>query len=496
MPESFRITLLLLLTLPHGHSFCQSAAEEAVLAMFGKDAKVAWVRHYKGKLDGFNDLTLTLAYNGKQCLGQMTYLRSKVTFQMRGTLLDERLTLDELYGPDAIKTGTVVGTLRVDGITGKWHRFDGKVSGALDFLQVAAPPDFPSYCGANQWLRRYVGKLDGQDTELILHHSDKGGLSGVACWENDGASYAISGQQDSNEEDCQFALLEGGKFIDGFKGKLLRNGKELDGRFSNSKNAGNAVFDLKEEMAVGCEEYMDFFAKYEFVYPKTDSRTLNDHLEQLLAPWRSSCMLLADSLHGEYGDTPSPYARAAMRASVWYELLFWSEDLMGGILFYTNSLRPGTEAKSFNFDLKNKREVALKDIFSKKHDYSVFIKNYISEAIKRHDQYSDPKFRKWVADVPFDNYVFQSDGIRFFSPHSPVFGSQSVLVPYEQLKQYMVAKGNPLTQLIGDKLSGGGVPPKQRKKRIFFRNQGASVAQPPVNRQGWVVKADAPFVEL
>ena len=59
-------------------AFAQTALpQHAVIQLFEKPHKVQWVKHYKGRIDDLNDIALSLAYDGKQCKGQLTYLRSK-----------------------------------------------------------------------------------------------------------------------------------------------------------------------------------------------------------------------------------------------------------------------------------------------------------------------------------------------------------------------------------------------------------------------------------
>lgn len=441
----------------------------SIFAQTNDNDKAEWQRHYKGKLDGFNDVALTLALNknGQTCTGQLTFLRSKEVFAVEGSLLNNQLTLAELYGEDKLRTGELKAVLSDNALHGRWYNATRKVSAVLVMEETTDEPDFPSYCGDGKWLRRYEGKKDKQPLELTLQKMEGSNITGVAYFPTEGKNNDIIGQVEmlgKEEGTCNIEFVETHEKA---TGKFVRHGKTLELQFG-----GQVVqLDLAQEMVIGCVEYSDFFSKYDFLYPKTDSKHLNEYLESILKPWQTECQTIADSLRHEHQDAIYPNLRTMARSNGWYEIIFWSDKLINGLMFYSNSYTNHSENVCFNFDLENKKEISLSSLFLKKYDYERFIKEYILEIIKKNELYQNKRFQTWVQQETFNCFALLPDGIRFFSNRHALFGTQSVLVPYEQLSPFMV-KNSPLPNLFGASLSGFNVQPKKRKLGIFLRKNG------------------------
>ena len=106
--------------------FCQTEAggqntvtERAIYRQFEKPGKVLWLKHYKGRFDGINTISVSLAYDGKDCKGMMTYLSSKEKFNLEGDINGNEINLEE-KGNNGKVSAVILGTMEGKQIEADW----------------------------------------------------------------------------------------------------------------------------------------------------------------------------------------------------------------------------------------------------------------------------------------------------------------------------------------------------------------------------------------
>ena len=130
--------------------------KDNVKAMFENPSDIQWIKHYKGRIDDLNDVSVTLAFDGEDCKGQITYLRSHTEFDLLGKIENRQLLLHEIDNSKKL-SGSIIGIITGKIITGNWNNFDGSKGGNLLLTETEKEIDFPSYCGDNKWVRKYNG---------------------------------------------------------------------------------------------------------------------------------------------------------------------------------------------------------------------------------------------------------------------------------------------------------------------------------------------------
>jgi hypothetical protein len=86
----------------------------------------------------------------------------------------------------------------------------------------------------------------------------------------------------------------------------------------------------------------------------------------------------------------------------------------------------------------------LSDIFAEGFDADKIIAGALNKVIEQHKLYSDYEFRKWLSVQRFPYFLIHRDGIAFCTAFDPVYGRQTIKIPYEQLKPFL--KENSLLQ--------------------------------------------------
>ncbi len=165
-----------------GCCVCLSAqttlTEKTVHGFFSKPKKIQWLEHYKGRIDGANDIAVTLAYDGKSCKGLLVYLKSGERFRLDGHLKGNDLILLEVDQNGAV-TGHFEGYIEGKNIQLNWSNFDNTIGSDVFLTQVPKEELSPTFCGNDKWIRVYNGYIFGDKVDFILQKNSPGepGLS-------------------------------------------------------------------------------------------------------------------------------------------------------------------------------------------------------------------------------------------------------------------------------------------------------------------------------
>ncbi len=436
--------LIAILLLPEIGQSQSTEREHAVYQLFDKPQKIKWLRHYKGRIDDLNDITMTLAFDGKSCKGMLVYLRSKETFQLKGTIKDGLLDLKEIDQQEEV-SGYIRGQITELRLVGEWSNFDYSIGGMLDLHQVETEVIVPTYCGNNKWIYHYKGLLLGGASELILQKDADNSLRGVLYYETTQKSYYLQGELDENML-FSMQLKDEHAQIKGTLSGSLVEAQTINATFqAPSEQKGVATYQLEDEMLVGCVEFADYMSSYDITYPKTQHRQFNEWIDQLTEDWVYSCRQYTEEVR-KLNQKPAPALRAKVRAYAWSDLEMLSDEIISGFITYSNTWSVGLRGQAFNFDLRSGREIMISDIFIDNFDHSRFLKKYISKNIDKHRLYRNSQYREWLATTMFPYFTIHKEGISFCSNFNATYGQQRVTIPYSDLIPYL-HKENPVRHL-------------------------------------------------
>lgn len=415
-----------------------SVEEMLLLDFFEKPQKVQWIKHYKGRIDDLNDIAISLAFDGKNCKGQLLYLRSKEVFDLVGIVKKNKITLQE-FDEDHEISGHLKGEMLPEGLKLEWANFNNTIGGNLLLKEIEKPLNVPTYCGDNKWIRRYKGLIGREKLELILHKESSRAVNGTAYFKTDNQTYQVRGYMDAFDN-LNLTVRDN---FDRVKGKFegtFDEKQKLNANFSHQNGQFNTCsFHVKDFLAVGCIEYADYTTAYDVLYPKTQNANFNHWIESLVEEWIKSCKLYAIDVK-KMNPEITPAMRASIRANTWCAVDYFSDDLISGVLTFSNTWSSKQESRNINFDLVRGVEITIEDIFKHDVDYRTLVRNYLNKKISKHNLYKDKDFRKWLAEADFPIFTIRKEGINFSTKFNSIYGQQEITVPYAELKSYLKKK--------------------------------------------------------
>ncbi|MEM8906756.1 MAG: hypothetical protein AAGD05_02820 [Bacteroidota bacterium] len=423
----------------------QSALSHPVEGLFEKPQKIQWIKHYKGRLNDLNDVALSLAFDGKQCKGVLTYLRSQEQFDLVGQLKKGKFNLQE-FDREAQLSGYLDGELKPEGIIAEWQNHDHRIGGKLQLQEVSKATNVPSHCGENKWIRYYKGVIDRQKVELVLQRESNHQLSGVVYFKTANHSYNVRGHVDLFDN-IYLSL----------KDDYARKQGRMEGTFGERQKfnftyvapdgeQSICTFHLKDALQMGCAEYADYMANYNILYPKMHHSAFNQWIEHLSDEWMNNCKSYADGKQAKLAAL-GPEWRATVRASAWCEIDYWSEELISGLMTFNNNWMPHQTNRTISYDLKNKRAITLVDIFKSDFDYRSFLRKQLNRTIDQHELYKDFDYREWLSKEDFPYFTIRKEGIRFCTKFHPIYGQQQMTISYRELKPFLKSK-SPIRTLM------------------------------------------------
>lgn len=409
---------------------------EPVLGLFEKPEKVEWVKYYKGRFNDMNDVVLTLASDGKNIKGKMEYLRSKAVFYLVGEVKKSKLILQE-YDSEGLITGYLKGEYVESGIRGQWQNVDNNLGSDLKLEEVKNRVEVPSYCGDNKWVRIYTGNIGKDKARMILQKNGAGKVVGTFIFVNKTNTQKIKGYSDAfdnfyltikDEMNQPQGKIEG-SFDDRNKFNVYytkTNGKEF-----------TCTFHADINLPVGCQEYADYATSYDVLYPKTRNEAFNQWIEKIMLTWNGKSKKYMNEIV-TMRQTPVPSMRQMLRAHAWTDIDVYNSDVISGQIHFSSSWTKNPTSQNLNFNLKSGKEILAKDIFKSEFDQVAYAKKYMKNRLLQHAYAKDVKFLEWLNTQKFAAFNFRSEGIYFATDYHPLYGRQSVTIPYKKLKEFFV----------------------------------------------------------
>ena len=210
--------------------------------------------------------------------------------------------------------------------------------------------------------------------------------------------------------------------------KLAIKDKKVKGEKTN--------FLPKAGLMIGCVEYADYMTGYDITFPKTTNAAFNQRMNEQTDDWIKACRNRSNKIKKQ-NSSVKPQLRNSERGYAWCEVDFFNKNLISGFMTFSNTWTPGQKLIAYTYNFQNNSSIHLDDVFENDKDYDKFIKNYIKKEIKNHSLIKDADFKKWIKKSEFPFFTIRNDGICFSTKFSPLYGRQSVTIPYRQLQPFM-----------------------------------------------------------
>ncbi len=417
-------------------SFAQTKAEAeaAVKNQFKNPDKVQWVKHFRARIDELNDVLIALGSDGKELRGTLEYIESHTKFKLEGQLNGAEFTLREM-DEKGQNSGKISGKLINKGFVAEWVNAAATVAMRLDATEINQPDRQTADCGTGKWLRRYEATKNGQATELALLRSTGGQLHGTIWLPGEKKTAILVGKTSPAGNFTLFLKSNTGKQTARLTGEFEQSGTSQPIVFTEGEASNSLIFRQIETFDAGCNEWADYVASFDAIYPKTKNGTVNEWFQKESADWMNRCR----DFRERQKTAPSPALRASQRATGWADVFCWNERLFCGILHFEGIDEVGlASSKAFNFDLETGRDIRPEDLFIGSFDFAhwcepVLQKEKKSLAATNPDEF----FKKWVEAEPFNLRTIRREGLAFSTKFSPIFGQPTVVILWSQLRPYL-----------------------------------------------------------
>jgi hypothetical protein len=388
-------------------------------------------RYFKGRIDDFNDINITLTCNKSDCEGTLKYLRSETTFELKGNLYDENLELKEIDAAGNL-TGRINGKLIGKNINAQWTNFDRTISSRIILEETLVADNLPTYCGENKSIAQFIHKNGDETIQLLVQAGANNQVLGNADW--NGKLYQLQGELATNNSFYARLKSNDGQIYT-LESDAYSPSRTLRATLTDvNKKSKNLTFKLREQLEVGCVRYADYSTAYDATYPKTKNKAFNDWIETVIFDWANTCQ---NYVSLNQNDILSAENRAVNRATAWVDLTYYSKEFITGFIIFNNNWDNQSRCISFNFDLKNEISIIQKDLFRNIFDLPIFTRKVATNFFRNHPLYNDADFKEWIETVEFPHFTIQREGINFSTDFDLIYGQQSMLIPYIELAQFL-----------------------------------------------------------
>ncbi len=388
-------------------------------------------------------MSLSLATDGKDCHGLLTYLSSNEKINLKGSFDNDQFSLNEFDVNDNL-IATIKGTIDGDEIEADWMRNDEKRGAKINLVHVKREVKVPEDCSEKKWIRSYHGFINKNEIKVILHHPDDGTIFGIAYMAGNvmDVKGVFQGEEDvilsfKDEFNISFGKLKG----------TIDEHKTIVSEFHNVEGFATKInLDLVKELKMTCQEYADYHSTYDISYPLTLHPAFNNWMETFTEEWIILNKRDIDKLTNKIKNK-SINNRAAYKSYAWCEVAMLNERILSGFISGQSSWSYIEQGVAFNFDLYNNKVLDAKDIFIKDFKDNEFVKAQLDKKLANNILYKDNDFKQWLSNEEFKHFIVQPDGICFSTDFNPIYGAQKVTISYDLLKPYIV-ENSPIQHLV------------------------------------------------
>jgi hypothetical protein len=419
-----------------------TAKDSLIFKLFEQPASIQWIKSMKGRIDDVSLVDVTLGFDGHNCRGYLTYIKSHNRFRLLGTLQNNQITLEE-HDPSNALTGTLEGTFTGRKLDASWTNADNTIGSRLEAEEPMPGQTISTGCGENKWVNRYITRYNGARADMVIIRMHNGAMEGFLWVEADSKTYQLKGELKPDASYEMEALLPNGKIAGILQGSL-KNQQNTDCTWVGSGEKRTFNFAIKDKLQLGCYDYADYRSSYDAIYPRPACVACNTWLDQQVNAWVNQCKNTMAGLK----EPLTPASRNTYRASCWADIACWTENVFTGYLTFTDTKSEQSQGKSFNFDLRAGKEISMNDLFNKNFNAKAYFEAYAKKEAPKLPQFAaDVKYREWITKEGFPLFALRRDGLELSTLFHSVYGRQLLLIPYSDLKPYM-KKDNPVADLV------------------------------------------------
>ncbi len=419
-----------------------SKKDTSILKLFEKPADIKWVKYFKGRLDDASVVDISLGFDGRNCRGYILYVKSRIRFNLSGSLDTTGFVLEERDMANNI-TGRLRGSFHNRRIEAEWVNVENTLGSHLDAEEVTQGQALTLNCSDNKWSSRYITRYNGARCDMVLVRSNNGALDGFLWVESDERTYRLKGDLKPTGA-YEMEVLGSGDRLAALLSGNLKPGQNTECNWVGSGERRTFKFILKDHFDLGCYEYADYATSYDILYPHTPCAHCNTQLDEQVKRWVERCKAAFEAKKVPL----VPANRGSQRASAWSEIVCWTDNVLAGYVTFSDTWSEQAQGLSFNYDLRTNKEISLEDLFNKGFNAQKYLTDWANREMPKLPSFaSDPKYREWLTKEGFPLFALRREGLEISTLFHPQYGRQTLLVPYSGLKTYL-KKDSPAGEFV------------------------------------------------
>ncbi len=430
--QKIYILLLYLSICSAGAGVSQSTSREEVLSLFKDTTSIKWIRHYHGLVNSIEQVEISMASDGFNCKGYLSYPKSGTHIELGGNIKGSRLDIREL-NEEGLITAYISGVITPEKIEADWQNYNRTIgSKYILFSEIKQTKSTDAI--NKKWVKWYNGEVAHEKLQLIIFHKEYGILSGF-CFNDKGTRmYNVTGTINADKSiflNFYLDQIEMARFDGKLKGSSLIKG------VTNGIGVVNEPlqFELENELTLVEDSYQNFRSSIEILTPDSRNKDFDAYIKQKIQPLIEEINKKVNKSGPSESDLPQPEERLTNRAYIYPDIRFATKELVCGNILYSNTWDKNDKTISFNYDIKKEKEILLEDIWQQKLNMTDTLSKYFTAIGK-------PGFT-------YKYFNITPQGLRFFDELDPLYGRKEETIPYAILKKWTRRK-SPIRNLINE----------------------------------------------
>ena len=422
----FIISLFVFLYLG-GVAQSQSSADwDRVALLYESEKSFQWVRKWKGMLHEVHDIEIVLASQNDVVKGWCSYVKSKDTLFLEGTLDGQNLKLLE-SNKNGDLTGNIYAVLKNNEFEGEYRNKRDTYSWSLFLSEQSEGLNFASIKNLF-YLRQYRNVEQGKELDLILTARNQNTISGVLYFLNRSVAYDCKGFKVRDfEYEMQLADFSGTHMGTAYLSTFPGNQKII----FNPKSSGsfNIPISMYAESTLEWLKHSSYESMIEVSYPKMEDNHFDDFAGKITSDWFESLTDLCEDEKIKSTFKESDWRNAVLGSS-WFEPYFLSKTMVSGCFIMTNNRTvPKFDYLPITFSLEKEKDIDIRDEFknNKRLDEIIFAEREKMKKTSSNDYHK--LYNEWLLNQKFESLVITNGGIVAFSEYDIRFGLQKIFIP-------------------------------------------------------------------
>ena len=414
---------------------CCMAQADILLEDFVQQHEGKEVLFFDGLLDDYHPFQLALTFDGKDCSGYYKFASSEVFFMLEGDIeKDSTLSLIELDANEQI-SGYLNGKFSTDSFELIWRDVKKLSTHSLSLTRVDSFNE-KQFVQQEESLIKIVAKSYGKRIDIWQDVQEQT----INIVGDNFPYFSFDYRYSEDGTKIESKSLRKESAYKTFQMIPFSEEKETITFYKKDGTKYLFVGEREETIYMKHKTFADYRVMIDLSYPVTKSFKFNQWIESNINTVQKALLdEIYDSILDDQGDIPEE--RYQYEAYSWYDIDYISADIISGTITHTKSWQSNTEKIAFIFDNKEKKMLALQDLFKSNFDHQEFITKFLTEQ-KKNVTAGTPDGPKltWINGDKFDNISINEMGLICNSDYSVIFGDNKFIIPFEAIKKHVKNK--------------------------------------------------------